>query len=214
MPNGLLFVISGPSGVGKTTLLQTLIPRWNSLYANQEGQKGLEFSVSYTTRAPRAMEENGRDYFFVTPEKFQQLIAGQEFLEHALVHGHRYGTSKSFVEQRLGQGINVVLDVDVQGALNVKKAIPPAILIFIAPPSFSEMVERLTKRGTEKAESLQQRIQDASWELEQMVHFDFLLENAQLSRAEEDLFSILRSENLRIVPGSTLLQKYMPEKSG
>lgn len=195
---GLIFVMSGPSGAGKTTIVKAALKE----------MEGIEFSVSYTTRPKRADEIEGVDYFFVDEGTFKKLIENGEFLEWAEVHGHLYGTSKKFVEERLERGINMLLDVDVKGALNIKKVYKDGIFIFVAPPSFKELKERLMKRHTENKDNFEKRIEDAKFELSQISKFEYLIVNREINTAVKELISIIIAEQLKVSRLSDFIGKY------
>jgi guanylate kinase len=195
---GLVFVMSGPSGAGKTTIVKGVLPELEEI----------EFSVSYTTRPKRDEEVDGVDYFFIDEQRFKDLIKENEFLEWAEVHGHLYGTSKSYVETRLEKGINMFLDVDVKGALNIKRLVKGAVFIFVAPPSFNELKERLIKRHTEDEGNMEKRIEDAKYELSQISKFDYLIVNRDLKVSEKQLESIIISEQLRVERAGEIIGKY------
>lgn len=182
--HGRLFVVSGPSGVGKGTLLKLVLPTLpNVLY-----------SVSVTTRPRRHGEVDGRDYFFVTEEKFKRMVEDGEFLEWAHVHGHMYGTPRKWVEERLASGYDVVLEIDVQGAMQVKDKCKDAILIFILPPSMEELRRRITKRALDAPEEIDRRMSKAEWEMSFKDEFDFQIVNDDLSRAANELRRIFLGE--------------------
>ena len=183
LKSGKLFVISGPSGAGKGSLWKIAV-------------KGLEmkYSVSCTTRQPRAGELNGREYNFMSREDFQKNINAGEFLEYANVHGEFYGTLKSEVLNILNSGHNVLLEIDVQGALNVKSQIPEAILIFIAPPSIEELRKRLIGRNTEKPEIIELRLKNALHEMDLKNKYDFVIINDDINIAAEKLRKIFEGE--------------------
>ncbi len=202
--NGLAFVMSGPSGVGKTTIVKNVLNELDDL----------EFSVSYTTRPRREDEIDGVDYFFIDEGKFRTLIKKNEFLEWAEVHGHLYGTSKNYVDSRLNKGANVLLDIDVKGALNVKNIMKEkAVMIFVAPPSFSELKERLIKRHTEDKQNLEKRIEDAKDELSQITKFEYLLVNRNVDLSVKQLESIIISEQMRVPRLMEFIGKYKFYKS-
>ena len=185
---GILYVVSGPSGAGKSSIISMLLERCSSL----------EFSVSYTTRKRREGEQNGKDYFFVTKEKFEDMRRRGEFLEWAEVHGNFYGTSKRFVNEGLKEGKQLLLDIDVQGAMNVKKLFPEGIYIFITPPSLEALKARLIKRGTESDAQIARRLKDAKWELSHIKEFDYIVMNEDLDTAVEDIYTIVRAEGLKV----------------
>lgn len=188
--DGLLFVVSGPSGAGKTTLLRRLL----------EEDSQVRFSVSMTTRPPRPGEREGVDYFFVNEEEFQRALEAGQLLEWAEVHGHRYGTPVQPVEEQRRQGYDVVLDIDVQGAKQVKERRPEAIGIFVYPPSWEVLEARLGRRGTEASTDLARRLEDARWELQQYRLFDYLLLNDDLETAYQHLRAIFLAERCRRRP--------------
>ncbi len=177
---GILMVISSPSGAGKTTLTRRLA----------ETHK-LHFSVSYTTRAPRAGEENGRDYHFVTSETFGQMVEAQEFAEHALVHGNRYGTSIATVNKAIEQGVDCLFDIDYQGGQQIRRLWPQdSVLCFILPPSLEELERRLRRRATDAEDVIERRLATARKELAHYSEYDFLVVNAELDRAFAELSAI------------------------
>ena len=177
MSRGILFVLSGPSGAGKGTLRRLLFQRL----------PGLAYSVSCTTRQPRPGETEGVEYHFVSEEAFREMIAQGRFLEWAKVHDHFYGTRASDVGEVLERGLDVVLEIDVQGALQVKKAIPEAVTLFIDPPSVEELERRLSCRGTEAPEERRLRLMNAKAEMEQARSYDHRVVNDHLEEALEDL---------------------------
>ncbi|MBE5798146.1 MAG: guanylate kinase [Clostridiales bacterium] len=181
---GMLLVISGPSGTGKGTIIEQLMA----------ADAGLVFSVSATTRAPREGEIDGKHYHFMTVERYNELVAQDAFVEHAQVHGNFYGTLKSEVEQRLARGEDVVLDIDVQGALNVIRSGIQCVSIFILPPSLKILRERLTGRGTETAEAVERRLHNAIWELSQKDHYEYKVINDDLDEAVRCLQCIIAAE--------------------
>ncbi|MFA6008917.1 MAG: guanylate kinase [Desulfobacteraceae bacterium] len=180
---GLLIVISAPSGTGKTTLCRLLMDQF----------KGISYSVSHTTRKPRAGEIHGTDYHFVTVEEFERMIANQELVEWAKVHDNYYGTSLGFIQQSLDQGRDILLDIDVQGAANIRAAYPEAVTVFIMPPSMEALRERLGKRGTDSPEVIEKRIKNAVTEMEQKDLYRHVIVNDNLETAKNQLFSIVRA---------------------
>ncbi len=154
-------------------------------------------SVSHTTRAPRGQEVHGREYYFVSQETFDQMVAQDAFLEWANVHGNRYGTSKAAIEQRMTQGSDVVLEIDFQGAIQVKRIFPNAVLIFILPPSWEELRSRLERRNEDSAETIELRLKNAAQEMEHAREFDFVIINELFERALFDLKAIVHAQRLR-----------------
>lgn len=179
---GHLFIISGASGTGKTTLSRAL-----------EKGLGLHFSVSATTRSKRTGEEEGKDYRFLSLDNFKKMIGEGEFLEWAVVHGNYYGTPREPIETKLGEGKSVLLDLDTQGALKLKKDRKDAILIFIRPPSLEALRERLEKRGTDPKEVMEKRIKKAAEEIAQSDQYDHVLINEDLKKTQEELRNLIKS---------------------
>jgi guanylate kinase len=181
---GKVFVITGPSGVGKGTLIKRLL----------EGNPDLELSVSATTRPPRAGEVDGRDYHFLTPEEFERRVETGDFLEHATYIGHRYGTLREEVERRLEEGRSVVLEIEVQGARQVRDAMPEAVQIFIAPPDPKALRNRLEARGTDSPEAIERRLRTAEIELEAQGEFPHVVVNDEVQKASSELEGLVRGE--------------------
>ena len=197
---GLLLVVSGPAGVGKGSINQALIQR----------NSDIRMSVSATTRSPRPGEINGVHYFFKTEEEFKKMIDEGAFLEYMRVFNtHYYGTPKSFVEQELKEGRSVVLEIDVQGAMRVKAAYPDAVLIFIAPPSMSELKTRLIGRGTESAEAVERRFETAYKELEYVKKYDYVVVNDILDLAVARTEHIISAERCRVSRNDELIEKLL-----
>lgn len=195
---GLLLVVSGPAGVGKGTVNLSLISR----------NSDIRMSVSATTRAPRPGEINGVHYFFKTEEEFQKMIESGAFLEYMRVFNmHYYGTPKSFVEQELAEGRSVILEIDVQGAMRVKAAYPDAVLIFIAPPSMSELKSRLIHRGTESSEAIERRFETAFQELEYVNRYDYVVVNDILDLAIARTEDIISAERCKVSRNGELIDK-------
>ncbi|QRM17898.1 guanylate kinase [Dechloromonas sp. TW-R-39-2] len=185
---GNLYVVAAPSGAGKTTLVRLLL----------EQEKAVNLSISYTTRAPRPGEENGREYHFVAAEEFRAMIAREEFLEWAEVHGNYYGTSKKWIADQLAVDRDVLLEIDWQGAQQVRQLFPEAIGIFILPPSMEELTRRLTGRGTDAAEVIARRLAAAQAEMRHVGEFDYVIINDRLEQALDDLRAIVRASRLSL----------------
>ncbi|ALV08167.1 guanylate kinase [Roseateles depolymerans] len=184
---GNLFVVAAPSGAGKSSLVKALL----------ELDAKLTVSVSHTSRAPRGQEQHGREYLFVGPEEFRAMVARGEFFEWAEVHGNLYGTSRNAIEQRISHGEDVVLEIDYQGALQIKKLFPHAVLIFILPPSWDELRQRLIRRGDTEPEVIAKRMENARNEVAQARHFDFVVINAVFETALFDLKAIVQAQRLK-----------------
>lgn len=184
---GKLLVISGPSGAGKSTVVAKAI----------EGRTDICFSTSVTTRDPRPGEVDGREYFFVSFERFREMVENDELLEHAEYVANRYGTPRSYVNQRLEEGLNVLLDIEVQGARQVRKKMPEAVLIFIAPPSLEELERRLRGRGTDSESAIEGRLIRARQEFQEADFYDYLIVNEDVERAAAKLSSIIEAEHCR-----------------
>jgi guanylate kinase len=184
---GNLFVVAAPSGAGKSSLVKALL-QLDTL---------VQPSVSHTTRAPRGQEKHGREYFFVSQQEFDVLTEGNAFLEWAHVHGNRYGTSKKAVEERLIAGADVILEIDFQGAIQIKKIFPSSVLIFILPPSWEELRSRLERRGEDADDVIALRLCNARIELAQAKEFDFVIINELFERALFDLKAIIHAQRLK-----------------
>ena len=184
---GNLYVVAAPSGAGKSSLVKALM----------ELDSRVLPSVSHTTRAPRGQEKHGREYFFVSEQEFDAMVAGDAFVEWAHVHGHRYGTSKKMLEERMTQGSDVILEIDYQGAIQIQKGFGNAILIFILPPSWEELRSRLERRGEDSSETIELRLQNAAIELAQVKEFDFVIINEVFDRALFDLKAIVHAQRLK-----------------
>ena len=184
---GNLYVVSAPSGTGKSSLVNALL----------EVDSHLQVSVSHTTRAPRGQEQHGREYWFTSKEDFQAMIDRGEFFEHAHVHGNHYGTSRKAIEDRIQSGEDIVLEIDWQGALQIKRLFPEAVLIFILPPNWQELLQRLQRRGEDGQEVIEQRMANARLEVAQARHFDFVIINALFEMALFDLKTIVHSQRLK-----------------
>lgn len=184
---GNLFVVAAPSGAGKSSLVRALM----------ELDKRVVPSVSHTTRRPRGQEVHGREYYFVSNETFDQMAAQGAFLEWANVHSNRYGTSKQAIEQRMQQGADVVLEIDFQGAIQVKRIFPNAVLVFILPPSWEELRSRLERRNEDSADTIELRLKNASQEMNHAREFDFVIINELFERALFDLKAIVHAQRLK-----------------
>lgn len=184
---GNLFVVAAPSGAGKSSLVKAL----------RELDAHVSPSVSHTTRAPRGQEKHGREYFFASEQEFDAMVANHAFLEWANVHGKRYGTSKRALADRLAGGADVLLEIDYQGALQVKQAFPEAVLIFILPPSWEELRARLENRGEDAPEVIELRLKNASEEMAQVQKFDFVIINELFETALFDLKAIIHAQRLK-----------------
>ena len=183
MSSGKVFVITGPSGVGKGTLIRGLLERVPEL----------ELSVSATTRAPRPGERDAVEYHFLTPAEFERRVAAGGFVEHASYSGNRYGTLRSELERRLDAGVPVVLEIEVQGARQVRETVPDAVAVFIAPPSDEALRARLVGRGTDDAEQVDERLRTAGRELEAQPEFGYVVVNDRLEDATDELVGIVRA---------------------
>ena len=184
---GNVYVVAAPSGAGKSSLVKALM----------ELDAAVRPSVSHTTRPPRGQEKDGREYHFVSDDAFDALIQQEAFLEWATVHGHRYGTSRESIEQRIAHGADVVLEIDYQGALQIKKIFANAVLIFILPPSWDELRSRLQNRGEDSLDVIETRLKNAAHEMSQAPKFDFVIINELFERALFDLKAIVHSQRLK-----------------
>ena len=184
---GNLFVVAAPSGAGKSSLVKAL----------QELDSQVHASVSHTTRGPRGQEKHGREYFFASESEFDAMVASNAFVEWANVHGRRYGTSKKAIEERISQGNDVILEIDFQGALQIKEVFANAVLIFILPPSWDELRSRLERRGEDSAEVIEVRLKNAAKEMAQASQFDFVIINEVFDRAVFDMKSIVHAQRLK-----------------
>jgi len=184
---GNIFVVAAPSGAGKSSLVKALM----------ELDSAVQPSVSHTTRPPRGQEKHGREYFFASTSEFDAMVTSDAFVEWAHVHGHRYGTSKKAIEERIAQGADVILEIDFQGALQIRKAFANAVMIFILPPSWEELRSRLERRGEDSAAVIELRLQNAAEEMAQAGKFDFVIINELFERALFDLKAIVHAQRLR-----------------
>lgn len=185
--NGCLIVVSGPSGTGKSTIVNTVLDTCNDL----------SFSVSATTRQQREGETEGVDYFFVTKERFQQMIDNNELLEHAEYVGNYYGTPRKAVLDKIENGSSILLDIEVQGAEQVKDQFPEAVTMFVIPPSWEELERRLVNRGTDSMEKIQARLKQAKSEIEKIENYDYIIVNDVLETAISEVISIIATQNYK-----------------
>ncbi len=184
---GTIYIIAAASGTGKTSLVKALA----------ESLSNIITSISYTTRPKRKNEHDSENYFFITEEQFEKMISQQAFLEYAQVFGHYYGTAKKWVEQQIANGVDVILEIDWQGAEQIKKLIPHSISIFILPPSIEELKNRIKTRNLDDAKIIEQRLNAASSEINHAPEFDYIVINDQFNAALEDLCAIINSRRLR-----------------
>lgn len=185
---GILIVVSGFSGSGKGTLMKELLTRYPDTYA---------LSISATTRSPREGEVDGREYFFVSKDEFEKMIAKGELIEYAKYVENYYGTPRDYVEKKLDEGKDVILEIEIQGALNVKKMFPDTLLLFVTPPSAEELKKRLVGRGTETMDVIESRMDRACEEAQGMENYDYLIVNDSLERCVEEMHSIIQGEHRR-----------------
>jgi guanylate kinase len=184
---GNLYVVAAPSGAGKSSLVKALLAQ----------DPRLQVSVSHTTRSPRGQEQNGREYYFISPTAFDAMVDADGFVEWAHVHNHRYGTSRQEIETRIRAGADIVLEIDYQGALQIKSLFPNAVIIFILPPSLEELKNRLIKRGEDAEAVIALRMKNAGEEIAQAPKFDFVIINDLFERALADLQMVVHAQRLR-----------------
>ena len=201
---GILTVVSGFSGAGKGTIMKELLKKYDN-YA---------LSVSATTRAPRPGETDGREYFFKTKEEFEKMIARDELIEYASYVNNYYGTPKAYVEEQLEAGKDVILEIEIQGALKVKEKMPDTLLLFITPPSVEELRKRLVGRGTETMDVIESRLKRAGEEAEGMDRYDYLIVNDKLDICVEDVHEIIRGEHLRSFRNAEFIEHMKAELKG
>ncbi len=198
---GLRVVVSGFSGAGKGTAMKRLLEKYNT-YA---------LSVSATTRAPREGEQDGREYFFKTVQMFEEMIANDELVEYAQYVANYYGTPKAYVEEQLAAGKNVILEIEIQGALKIKQKFPDAVLLFVVPPSAAVLRERLIGRGTENLDVIEARLKRAAEEAEGVEAYDYIVVNDNLEDCVEDINEIIKSEQKRVAKNLTLINNIKDE---
>ena len=184
---GNLIVVAAPSGAGKSSLVKALL----------ELDSHVHLSVSHTTRAPRGQEKHGRDYYFASQSEFDAMVQSNAFVEWAHVHGNRYGTTKKAIEERIAQGSDVILEIDFQGALQIREAFANAVLVFILPPSWEELRSRLERRGEDTPEVIEVRLKNAAEEMAQVSKFDFVIINELFERALFDLKAVVHAQRLK-----------------
>ena len=184
---GNLFVVAAPSGAGKSSLVKALM----------EVDSGVQLSISHTTRSPRGQEKHGREYFFASDPEFDAMIENKSFVEWANVHGRRYGTSKRAIEERVAEGQDVILEIDFQGAVQIRETFANAILVFILPPSWEELRSRLERRGEDAPDIIELRLKNAAVEMAQACKFDYVIINELFERALFDLKAVVHAQRLK-----------------
>ncbi|MCZ2497517.1 guanylate kinase [Xylophilus sp. Kf1] len=184
---GNLFVVAAPSGAGKSSLVKALM----------EVDSGVQLSISHTTRPPRGQEKHGREYFFASDPEFDAMIENRSFVEWANVHGRRYGTSKRAIEERVAEGQDVILEIDFQGAVQIRETFANAILVFILPPSWEELRSRLERRGEDAPDIIELRMKNAAVEMAQACKFDYVIINELFERALFDLKAVVHAQRLK-----------------
>ena len=199
---GILAVVSGFSGAGKGTLMKALLKQYQEQYA---------LSISATTRKPREGEEHGREYFFLTVEEFQNMIAEDALIEHACYVGNYYGTPRSYVEEQMAAGRDVILEIEIQGALEVKKKFPDTLLLFVTPPSAEVLEERLRGRGTETEEVIRERLKRASQEAMYMDQYDYILVNDNLETCVEQMHQLIQSQHEKVSENLDFIEEMKTE---
>lgn len=198
---GILIVVSGFSGSGKGTIMRELLKKYDN-YA---------LSVSATTRVPRPGEEEGREYFFKSTEEFEKMIAKDELIEYAKYVNNYYGTPKMYVQEQLQKGKDVILEIEIQGALKVKEKYPDTLLLFITPPSAQELKNRLIRRGTEEMDVIEKRMKTAAWEAQFMDQYDYIVINDELQTCVEELHAIIQSEHKKSARNLVFAEKIKEE---
>ncbi len=202
MRKGILFVLSGPSGAGKGTILKEVLQKVDNL----------SFSVSATTRAKREGEVDGVNYFFMSQEEFAERLERGEFLEHVEKYGNRYGTLRSFVEQKLADGVDIIFDIETEGAANIRKMMPEAVSMFVTPSSKNELLRRLETRGSETPEQREKRFSKASDELAEADKYDYIIINDFLDDAVNTVVSAILAERARIKNNKFIIDRLKSEK--
>lgn len=202
---GILIVVSGFSGAGKGTIMKELLKKYEETYA---------LSVSATTRSPRPGEQEGREYFFRSVEEFEKMIAKEELIEYAKYVDNYYGTPRAYVEEQLEAGKDVILEIEIQGALKVKEKFPETLLLFVTPPSAEELKRRLVKRGTETMEVIASRMERAREEAEGMEQYDYLIVNDVLQDCVEEVHQIIQGEHRRSFRNRDFIEKMRKELKG
>lgn len=198
---GILIVVSGFSGAGKGTLMKALLERYTN-YA---------LSISATTRSPRESEEEGISYFFKTKEQFEKMIAQEELIEYATYVGNYYGTPRAYVEKQLENGYDVILEIEMQGALKVKEQFPETLLLFVTPSSIADLKARLVGRGTESEEVIHSRLEQAKKEIEALPKYDYLIVNDDLDVCVEEMHRIIQGEHNRVMRNAAFIQRIEKE---
>ncbi len=201
MAKGFLLIISGPAGTGKGTVCKELLER----------NKDIIYSISATTRKPRVGEADGVNYFFIDEEKFKSMVKNDEFLEHAFVHTNYYGTPKNFVMDQVNKGEIVLLEIDVQGALQIKNNYSEAVFVFLLPPTMEELKNRIVKRGTESEEDINRRFENAFKELDFVGKYDYFVVNDKIEDAVSDIEAIIKAEKLRVKRHSDIKDKVISQ---
>lgn len=198
---GILVVVSGFSGAGKGTLMKALLAKYHN-YA---------LSISATTRNPRVGEVDGREYFFVTRERFEEMIAGEELIEYAQYVDNYYGTPRQYVFQQMADGKDVILEIEIQGALKIKEKFPEALLLFVLPPSADALKERLVGRGTESLEVIEARLHRASEEAEGMNSYDYILINDEIDTCVEEMHQLIQAQHNRVSSNLDFIEQMKQE---
>ena len=199
---GILIVVSGFSGSGKGTIMKELLSRYPDTYA---------LSISATTRSPREGEVDGREYFFVSKDEFEKMIAKGELIEYAKYVENYYGTPRDYVEKKLDEGRDVILEIEIQGALNVKKMFPDTLLLFVTPPSADELKKRLVGRGTETMDVIRSRMERACEEADGMENYDYLIINDDLETCVDELHAVIQNEKKKVMRNAEFIAKIREE---